>query len=520
MTEIISSISLNRRRFLALCGLSTLPGTFIACGTQIASQPTPQTATPRPATPTPRPTQIPSPTSADWSALAHTLKGTLVRPGSPQYQSSYHLYNTRFDGIQPTAIAYCTSPADVQTCLSFVSKFGLPLATRAGGHSYAGYSTTTGFMLDVTRMNAISVNTNAGTATVGAGARLIDVYAALAQYGLALPAGSCATVGIAGLTLGGGVGVLGRKFGLTCDNLLSAQVVLADKRILSCDSSHNSDLFWALRGGGGGNFGVVTSFTFRVHPVTTLSLFTLRWPWSAAPAVLNAWQHWAPQAPDELWSNCLLQTSSPTIQVGGVYVGSVGPLNTLLQQLINQVQTPLTSRYAGSTDVLNTMLDEAGCYGKTVSQCHLPGQTPDGQLQRDSDTYRSDYFTQPLSTQGIAALITTVNASPGPGDGGGIGLDAYGGAINRVAANATAFVHRKALFSAQYSVYRNISWLNNTWQAMRPYASGEAYQNYIDPNLPNWQQAYYGANLGQLQHVKATYDPHNFFHFKQSIPIQ
>jgi hypothetical protein len=209
------------------------------------------------------------------------------------------------------------------------------------------------------------------------------------------------------------------------------------------------------------------------------------------------------------------------VQIGGVYVGSVGPLNTLLDQLISQLQIAPSSRYAGSTDLLNTMLDEAGCYGKTVSQCHLPGQTPDGQLQRDSDFYRSDYFTQLLSRQGIAAMVNTMNARQvsSTSGGGGIGLDAYGGAINRVAANATAFVHRKALFSAQYSVYRDKSWLDNTWQAMRPFASGEAYQNYIDPDLPDWQHAYYGANLAQLQQVKSNYDPGNLFHFKQSIQI-
>src|SRR5205823_7417159 len=174
-------------------------------------------------------------------------------------------------------------------CLSFVRRFGLPFAPRAGGHYYAGYSTTTGLVLDITRKNTVTVNANTGIVTVGGGARLIDVYAALAQYGLALPAGSCPTVGIAGLALGGGVGVLGRKFGLTCDTLLSAQVVVADGRLLACDASSNADLFWALRGGGGGNFGVVTSFTFQAQRVAALSLFTLDWPWSNAADVVDAW---------------------------------------------------------------------------------------------------------------------------------------------------------------------------------------------------------------------------------------
>src|SRR5262249_10334799 len=151
----------------------------------------------------------------------------------------------------PAAIAYCASPADIQSCLAFVRNFGLPVAIRAGGHSYAGYSTTTGLVIDVTRMNSITVDTGARTAVIVAGARLSDVYDRLAQDNLVLPAGSCPTVGVAGLTLGGGVGVIGRKFGLTCDSLLAVQVVTADGRVLTCDAQHNADLFWALRGGGG-----------------------------------------------------------------------------------------------------------------------------------------------------------------------------------------------------------------------------------------------------------------------------
>jgi FAD/FMN-containing dehydrogenase len=525
---------MNRRTFLALCALGASPSFLSACGTSATQHAALPTSTPTPRL-TPTPTQPPPLTDQAWSTFASSLQGSLVRRGSAQYPASYRLYNTRFDSIQPAAIAYCASPADVQSGLSFASKFTLPLAPRAGGHSYAGYSTTTGLVLDVTRMNSITINANNATATIGAGARLIDVYSALAQQNLALPAGSCATVGIAGLTLGGGVGVLGRKFGLTSDNLLSAQIVLADNRILTCDANQNADLFWALRGGGGGNFGVVTSFTFRVHPVTAISVFTLRWSWPNASAIFAAWQNWAPQAPDELWSNCWLQSNdnksaSPAIVVNGVFVGSVNALNTQLQQLIDLVKVAPTSSYVSASDLLNTMLLEAGCYGKTVSQCHLPGQTPDGQLLRDSTNYRSDYFAQPLSNQAIALLVNAISQRQSSSilGAGGVGFDAYGGAINRIPANATAFVHRNALFCAQYAASRNandsasvvsanLQWLNDLWQAMRPYTNGEAYQNYIDPDLPDWQHAYYGSNLSRLQQIKKIYDPYNFFHFKQSL---
>ena len=532
---------MGRRKFLALGALGALPCVLVACqsGTPgpVAVTPSPGHVSPSPSpTPVPSPTVQPSPVEADWTALARSLQGTLVRPNSPRYQTAYQLYSPRFDGIRPTAIAYCASPADVQSCLSFARKFSLPLAARGGGHSYAGYSTTTGLVVDVTRMNAVQVNASAGNAIVGAGARLIDVYAAVAQRGMVIPAGSCPTVGIAGVTLGGGIGVLGRKFGLTCDNLLAAQVVVADGRILTCDAHTNADLFWALRGGGGGNFGVVTSFTFQTHQVATLSLFTLNWPWSSAANMVNAWQNWAPHTPDELWSNCLLlgtgdKSADPIARVNGVYVGDTTALNTLLRQLTSQISVAPASSYVSESGILETMLIEAGCYGKTVSECHLPGQTPDGQEQRDTYSAKSDFYTRALPRQGIDNLVNAIDRRQASSTiaGGGILLDACGGAINRVAADATAFAHRDALFSAQYLAHwnasdpaavvtANYSWMADTWQAMRPYASGAAYQNYIDPNLADWQNAYYGANLSRLQRIKAIYDPGNLFQFAQSIP--
>lgn len=541
LDTMLSAKELSRREFIALGVATTLPALFSACqtGTSASNSPTPGSSPTK--QPSPQASSQPSPQatpgSADWSKLAHSMQGPLIRPDNPQYPVARQLFSTRFDNVLPAAIAYCASPTDVQACLAFLHRFNIPFALRSGGHSYPGYSTSTGLVIDVTRMNSVTVNANTQTATIGAGTRLIDVYNALAQQGFALPAGSCPTVGVAGLTLGGGVGVLGRKFGLTCDSLLSTQVVVADGRILTCDATHNTDLFWSLRGGGGGNFGVSTSFTFKIYPLSTLSLFTLRWPWSSVADVVAAWQNWAPHAPDELWSNCLLQATSdkgsdPIIQVNGVYVGGVAQLTPLLAQLTNQISASQTLHYVSGATVLDTMLYEAGCYGKSVTQCHLPTQNPQGTLRRDTASVKSDYYTNLLSRQGINTLVNAVStrhASSLLGDGG-IGMDALGGAINRVAANATAFVHRNALFSAQYSgswnasdpvavVNANHTWLTNTWQSMRPFASGGAYQNYIDPDLANWQQAYYGTNLPRLQQVKASYDPTNFFHFKQSIPL-
>jgi FAD/FMN-containing dehydrogenase len=474
------------------------------------------------------------PTSADWAALARDLSGPLIRPGESGYATAKELFDPRFDSLHPAGIAYCGNPHDVATGLAFVRTYGLPVAARCGGHSYAGWSSTSGLMVDMTRMAGVSVS--GGTATVGAGTRLIDFYNELAAHGRAVPGGSCPTVGISGLTLGGGIGVVARAYGLTCDNLQSLQIVTADGQVRTASASTNSDLFWACRGGGGGNFGVVTSFTFTTHPAGEIVLFFLSWPWSQAARVIAGWQSWAPHAPDQLWSNVHLAAarggSVPSIQVGGTYLGTVSEAAAQLEKLYAAVGSSPSSPFLESTTWLHAMLVEAGCASLTVAECHLPTQNPQGQLARASEYAKSDFFTKPLSSQGIGVLLTGVEnfqqVSGAPGSSGGIAFDALGGAVNRVAPGATAFVHRDALFGAQYTttwpvgsasaaVASQQAWQQSFWQSMRPYASGQAYQNYVDPSLADWRQAYYGANYTRLTQVKAAYDPHRLFNFPQAV---
>ena len=521
------SAKIQRRQFLAALGAAgTLPGLLTACQPgSIATNTSPSPMLSARKAPT-----VP-PTPHDWTELAKNLQGKLVRSDHPQYATASQLFDPRFDTIKPSAIAYCATPADVQACLAFANSFIVPLAIRSGGHSYGGYSTTTGLVIDVSRMNAVTVDETAGTAIIGAGTRLIDVYSTLARHGMALPAGSCPTVGIGGLTQGGGVGFLSRKFGLTIDNLQAAQVVLADGRVLTCDSTHEADLFWALRGGGGGNFGVVTSFTFQVHPVSTLTLFTLGWPWSLAATVVDAWQSWAPHAPDELVVNCHLDTGNtePQVRLVGLHVGSIASLNDLLTQLIGQVGAPPTIHTVWGANLLDAMLYEADC--KTLAECSLPSQNPKGQVQRTLYGAKSDYFSSPLPRQGIDFLLSAISRSQSTANlNGSLDLEVYGGAINRVKADATAFAHRDALFCMQYTatwnpgdptsvIEANRSWMHDLWLQMRSYATGGAYPNYIDPDLPDSQHAYYLANLPRLQHIKSVYDPTNLFRFAQSIPL-
>ncbi len=474
------------------------------------------------------------PPDTAWSAFGRSLAGKLIRPGDPAYPKAKQLYDPRFDYLHPAAIAECTSASDVQQSIQFARNHGLHFTARSGGHSYAGYSSGSGLVCDVGHLRSISVNAAARTVTIGAGARLVDVYAALGSHGLAFAGGSCPTVGISGLTLGGGQGVLGRKFGLASDNLRSLKIVTAGGDLLTCDGTHNSDLFWACRGGGGGNFGVVTSFTFAVHPVQTLSRFFLSWPWSHAHDVLAAWQSWAPHRPDALWSTCHLHAAvgQPAVSVSGVYVGSQSGLGAQLPSLIGAVGSQPTTRQVASDPVAETMMVEAGCSDLTVAECHLPTQNPAGKLSRQIEKAKSDFFAHVLPSAGVQAVVDAIDArlhDPALQTGGGVLIDAYGGALNRPAAGATAFVHRNQLFLAQYfttwststprsTVNATLHWLSDFAHAMRQYASGQAYQNYIDPDRGDWQHAYYGSNLPRLRHVKSTYDPHGFFHFRQSIP--
>jgi FAD/FMN-containing dehydrogenase len=474
------------------------------------------------------------PSAADWTALGRDLSGPLVRPGEASYATDKRLFDPRFDSLHPAGIAYCRHPHDVATCLAFVRKYDVPVAARCGGHSYAGYSSASGLIVDVTRMAGVSAS--GSTATVGAGTRLIDFYNGLAAHGRAVPGGSCPTVGIAGLTLGGGIGVVARAYGLTSDNLQSLQIVTADGQVRTCSATSNANLFWACRGGGGGNFGVATSFTYRTHPAGEIILFFLSWPWSQAARVISAWQSWAPHAPDELWSNLHLSAapggSVPSIQVGGTYLGSVSAAYAQLEKLYAAAGSDPSSPFLESTSWLHAMLVEAGCASLSVNECHLPTQTSGGQLSRASEYAKSDFFTKPLSSHGIGTLLSGVESlqrvSGASGGSGGIAFDALGGAVNRVAPAATAFVHRNALFGAQYTtgwtpgaaaagVARQRAWQLSFWKSMRPYASGQAYQNYIDPTLTNWRQAYYGANYSRLAQVKAAYDPDRVFTFPQAI---
>ncbi|WP_258015886.1 FAD-binding oxidoreductase [Streptomyces sp. AJS327] len=474
--------------------------------------------------------------TAPWAALAAGLDGTLALPTDPAYPAARPLFSPRFDAVRPAALAYCAHAGDVAACLTFARRHGIPVAVRGGGHSYAGWSTGPGLVVDVQPMAA--VEPSGETATIGAGAKLIDVYDRLATAGVSVSAGSCPTVGFAGLALGGGVGVVSRAYGMTCDRVTGVRIVTADGTVREVDAEREPELFWALRGAGHAGFGVATAFRVRTFPVSDCTTFDLSWPWSRADAVLRAWLEWAPSAPDGLWSNLRLRATAgegaPRVFAGGLSLDPRAETERqldLLAGLVGAAPTEVEVRTGGHLDGMREM---GGVRGWTTAEAHLPGtlpgRDPNGRAARESYEARSHFFARPLPEAGRSALLRRVESLgelPAPG-WGGVVFDALGGAVNRVAPDATAFVHRSALALTQYlghwpedadppAVARIRDWLDGTREALHPWSNGHAYQNYTDPGLADWRWAYYGAHAPRLAALRATYDPGGLFTFPQAL---
>lgn len=472
-----------------------------------------------------------------WDALREGLDGTLLRPGERDFTAARKLFNPRYDTVRPAAVAYCAGPGDVSECLAFARQHGIPVAVRSGGHSYAGWSSGKGkLIIDVQKMARVTASGR--TAKVGAGAKLIDVYSELTAHKRTVPGGTCPTVGISGLALGGGIGVVARAYGLTSDSLTGARVVTADGKLRDVNEESETDLFWALRGAGNGHFGVVTSLDFRTHVAPRCVTFFLSWPWSRAAAVVREWQRWAPAAPEEIWAN--LHLSAPvggnpgSVRVGGLSLGARSEVENQLDRLTDRVGAPAFSHSVKPHGFMEAMKTMGGVSGWSLAQAHqrgtLPGRTKRGKVARESYAARSDFYTRPIPADGVSALLARVErlAKLGGGGAGLIALDAMGGAVNRIRKDATAFVHRDARFLAQYliswpdsarstTVAAHRGWLDGTHAAMRPWASGYAYQNYADSALRDWRHAYYGANAERLTKVKSVYDPERIFTFPQAL---
>ena len=421
----------------------------------------------------------------------------------------------------------CRTAGDVAETISFAQLTGLPISIRSGGHCFAGRSSGWGIIIDVTMMNFVSVSH--GVAAIGAGARLGEVYDALNDCGLTLPAGSCPSVGIAGLALGGGLGILGRMYGLTSDQLLGAQIVLADGRVVECDGGHDKELFWALRGAGSGNFGVVTSFVFRTRAALPATNFHLAWPYSRAAAVIDAWQAWAPPAPGELYASLLVTAGSevdrpPTLDLFGSLLGNEQDVAELLDDLTERAGADPT------TDFRKQMSrQETTRYWAAPGASDRADQVDRLPAREEYLLLKSEFFRRPLPREAITALLTNLAQERAPRQSRELDFTPWGGAYNGVREDATAFAHRRELFSLKHTAIVDCRaskaargaaqrWLTKSWRAVQPWGSGRVFPNFPDPDLADWRHAYYGANYERLLSVKATYDPRNFFRFDQSLP--
>jgi len=502
------------RRTLLAGGLAGAAGLIEACAPDDA-QPPPDSPAPSAqpsSTTTPRP-----PTAADWNQLEAHVDGTLARPGSSTYGTVRLTQNPRYDRARPLAVLSVANAADVATAFSFAQDHGVRVAIRSGGHSYPGWSAgDRALVVDVRPLDEVSLSGT--TVTVGAGASMMKMYDALGTRGRGIPAGSCPTVGIAGLTQGGGIGVLTRAHGLTCDSVTAMQVVLADGRVVTATAEDESELFWALRGGGGGHLGVVTSFTFATFAAPTITRAYLAWPLSAADDVVPNWLRRIPKADPRLWATIRLlgghdHASGPALLMSATWTGAASGMDAALKPFLLSVPAP-SSDSRSTASYLDTMLTYAGCSSIPVDQCHTG---PGGSLSREAFAATSHIIDTP--DVDMRALLNHVESAQTSGlKEAGISFDALGGKVDDVGATDTAFGHRGALSTVQYTATYDsgpataaTTYVRRFRSAMAPSWGNGAYVNYADATVPDYRHAYFGPNAGRLAQAGAAYDPHGFF---------
>jgi FAD/FMN-containing dehydrogenase len=464
-----------------------------------------------------------------WKALQAAIAGDVLLPDSPDYERAYRALNARFDDVRPQAVVRCGTSEDAAEAIRFARRHGMEVATRGGGHCFAGRSSTPGLLLDVTPMHSVEISE--GAVTVGGGARLGEVYESLLEQDLTIPAGSCPSVGIAGLTLGGGLGIIGRRYGLTSDHLHGVEIVLADGRVLESDDHHDEDLFWALRGAGPGNLGVVTSLTFRTIPAPAATNFHLAWPFSEAAAVIEGWQSWAPTAAEELAASLVIGASAqvdepPSVQVFGVMLGTESDTAELIEELMGRTKSDPDSAFRRHM----SFRDTTRYWADRAARDRVPGEPP-GQELRGYRFIKSEFFKRSLPTGAIEALLDNFLKGRVAGQSRELDFSPWGGGYNRPSAEATAFVHRDDLYWLKHatevdpgasSAKKDAAhdWVTRSWRTVHRWGTGRVFPNFPDPDLEDWAQAYYGTNLGRLLSVKARYDPGNLFRFHQSLPVR
>ncbi len=447
--------------------------------------------------------------------LLGTIRGQAIEPGDPDYEEARALYNAMIDK-RPALIVRCKDVADVQAAVKFAHKEGLELAVRGGGHSGAGLgSVDDGLVVDLSLLNGVRVDPGARTATVEGGATIGDLDHAAGGFGLAVPAGIISTTGVGGLTLGGGHGYLTRRHGLTIDNLVSADIVLADGSFVTASESGHRDLFWALRGGGG-NFGVVTSFTFRLHPVSTVLGGPTLWPLEDAPAVLRWYREFMPAAPEDVYGFFAFLTVPPAPpfpeelhlqKMCGIVWCCTGDLDRAEQALAAAVGEPGPPALHGVHALHYTQLQAAF----------------DGLYPPRQHWYWKGDFVAEISDEAIERHLEFAQTMPTWQSG--MHLYPVDGAAHRIGTDETAFSYRDATWSmimagidpdpAKAEALR--AWVTGYWEAVHPYSMDGAYVNFMLEEGHERVRATYRDNYDRLAQIKRRYDADNLLRVNQNI---
>ena len=435
-----------------------------------------------------------APSLADWNALDRRLAGDVLTPGETAYGTAKRLFNPRWDGATPAAVVRVRSTADVAEAVHFAQSRGLRTVVRAGGHSYTGASTRSDAMvIDLRALRGVSLSGT--TATVGGGATLYPVKAALAAHGRSIPTGTCPTVGAGGLTLGGGIGVDSRLHGLTCDAVVGATVVTPDGTIRRVDATHGSALFGALRGGGGG-LGVVTAWRYRTHATRRLGFFFVTFPASSAVRVLTAWARWQAAAPRSVWGSARVEAlGSRGLRVRVVGVCTAGAEAAQAEALVRAVGVRPTSRSTRQSDYMDGVRLLGG--GTTsVRESFYAG----------SDVVRT------MTTGAATAIVTVMARRARAGGTGAAIIDPLDGRVHDVAASATAFPWRAHTATVQWYIglgsSSSAAWsdaakvVEAAHATMGSHSSG-GYLNYIERGRP--LSAYLAGNLTRVQSLRPLY---------------
>jgi FAD/FMN-containing dehydrogenase len=481
--------------------------------------------------PAPSPTGTDVRPAATWDALRTRLRGDVVRPADARYDVARQLQQTEFDSVAPLAIAYCETADDVRTCIRFAQDGGLPVRVRSGGHSHNGWSTGEALVVDVSRINHVSADV--GTVHLGPGTQSVDALAALKACDRQIVTGTFPTVAAGGFLSGGGLGWQTRRFGVASDRIVSARVVLADGRLVRCSAGEEPDLYWAVRGGGGGNFGVVVDFEVRPIDAPRLVRYDTSWRLDRAAELVAAWQDWCVDGPEELGSSLVVlprfgPDGAPSVRVWGVHLGSRDEVDAALADLADRAGATASTVEVSDPQPYPDAMHQGLCGPVSVRECHRTGSGPEAKGHRHPMTLRTYRLTgRAMTADEAGAAIEAWD--PALDQERYLLFIAVGGAANRVGRTDTAYVHRDARFLAGYQYAMRgpapdaerlataWAWTDRTAATLDPVAVG-SYVNFPSTRPePDWRTAFYAENYPRLAEVKRRYDPAGFFRHQQSV---